>query len=103
MGVADALPAWANIAARRFLRGGTKLRALAAAALLAAATGVFAGATPAAASPALRVYASAPGTYTVQPTSTNHTPIFRDLGARITVPAGTIKYLSSKLIVSRAT
>lgn len=50
-----------------------------------------------------RVYAAAAGTYTVQPTSTNDNPIVRDLGARITVPAGTTKYLSSKLIVSNAT
>ena len=52
---------------------------------------------------ALRVYATAAGTHTVQPTETNDNPIVRDLGARITVPAGTTKYLSSKLIVSRAT
>lgn len=59
-------------------------------------------ASPATASD-LRVYTAKPGTYTVQPTSTNGTPIFHDLGARITVPAGTTKYLSSKLIVSNAT
>jgi hypothetical protein len=56
-----------------------------------------------AATSALRVYTTAAGTHTVQPTSTNDNPIVRDLGARITVPAGTTKYLSSKLIVSRAT
>jgi hypothetical protein len=57
----------------------------------------------AAAASALRVYTSVPGLYTVQPTSTNGNPVVRDLGARITVRAGTTKYLSSKLIVSQAT
>lgn len=56
-----------------------------------------------AATDALRVYTTAPGTKTVQPTETNDNPIVRDLGARITVPAGTTKYLSSKLVVSQAT
>jgi hypothetical protein len=63
---------------------------------------VLVAASPAAAS-ALRVYTSVPGTYSVQPTSTNDTPIVRDLGAQIVVPAGTTKYLSSKLVVSQAT
>lgn len=51
----------------------------------------------------LRVYTTVPGVHPVQPTSTNGNPVVRDLGARITVPAGTTKYLSSKLIVSQAT
>jgi len=71
-------------------------------AVLLAATGVVVTASPVAAS-VQRVYTSVPGTYTVQPTKTNDNPIVRDLGARIVVPAGTTKYLSSKLIVSHAT
>ncbi|MEV6965150.1 hypothetical protein AB0M47_08520 [Hamadaea sp. NPDC051192] len=76
---------------------------LSAAALLATGSvALLATGSPAAASD-LRVYTSVPGSYRVQPTSTNGTPVFHDLGARITVPAGTTKYLSSKLIVSAAT
>ncbi|NUR50759.1 MAG: hypothetical protein HOV71_21735 [Hamadaea sp.] len=67
-----------------------------------AAVATLGQASPATASD-LRVYTSVPGVYQVQATSTNGTPVFHDLGARITVPAGTTKYLSSKLIVSQAT
>ena len=83
---------------RRSLRW---VRALVAAgAFLAAAVVVS---PSAAAASELRVYTTVPGGYTVQPTSTNDHPVVRDLGARITVPAGTTKYLSSKLVVSQAT
>ncbi|MEV0272268.1 hypothetical protein AB0H43_26115 [Hamadaea sp. NPDC050747] len=71
------------------------------AALVCAAACIVITASPASAS-ALRVYTGAPGVYTVQPTSTNDHPIVHDLDAGIVVPAGTTKYLSSKLIVSQA-